>query len=668
VARARRPAEPGAAVTGPRRPDPNRPELKGGPAMRTALAIVRSAPARKVMAEIHRRVDKETGEHRQLDVDVVAAAALGAAAVGRAPQATEVLNFLKSLPYSMQVQHHIVSSRRDRIGLPYPHRVCSYRQVKYLLDMVGTVTDPDGTHTDHDHPGLNVITGEMFECDPGCPSRFNVDALCDALADAAWEVLDLPSCDTWAVDSTLLETHYRRFGRGTAADVDVDSVEARTRALAAGQTDAFWVPAADLQVPDGAGVEPWSDPDDTVTSKARKAAAADVADNRRKNGSKKIKASGGQALSPAQARTRAIEEHQRWAAKDPQPKPRKGTRKDPRTVPAGPTATGDVRSYHPAFPAIGPDGRMVPTKSPWARDGYQSGTNNAPKQILAGGDLHVLTASGHAPDGRPLPPFARRHRFLPAGDNKGRPVIDAVLGAVTDGVTVTDLQADRGMTTLDPENFARPLHQTGVNVHKDLHPQQRGFQGFHNGALMLDGWFFSAAMPKHLWEVPGTTLNSTRAEREAIHRAHDKRLREWGYLSLGPVQADGSQRLQDPARRGTKRCPNYGPSMRLNPSKYDETGCTPGEDCGCGRTITVTSDLQERMRQPHVWMTTAWAAAYYRRNLVESFNSWIKFHRNLRRGALRVVTLGRSRAYLGLWLVGNLIAQARVWRQAENQP
>ena len=156
----------------------------------------------------------------------------------------------------------------------------------------------------------------------------------------------------------------------------------------------------------------------------------------------------------------------------------------------------------------------------------------------------------------------------------------------------------------------------GVNIHKDLHPQQRGFQGFHNGALMLDGWFFSAQMPKHLWELPGTTLNSTRAEREAIHLAHDKRLREWGYLSLGPVQADGSQRLQDPARRGIKRCPNYGPSMRLNPSKYDDTGCTPGEDCACGRTVAVTRDLQERMRQPHVWMTTPWAAAYYRRNLV----------------------------------------------------
>ena len=67
-------------------------------------------------------------------------------------------------------------------------------------------------------------------------------------------------------------------------------------------------------------------------------------------------------------------------------------------------------------------------------------------------------------------------------------------------------------------------------------------------------------------------------------------------------------------------------------------------------------------------MTTPWAAAYHRRNLVESFNSWIKFHRDLRRGSLRVVTLQRTRSYLGLWLVGSLIAQARNWRQAENQP
>lgn len=186
---------------------------------------------------------------------------------------------------------------------------------------------------------------------------------------------------------------------------------------------------------------------------------------------------------------------------------------------------------------------------------------------------------------------------------------------------------------------------------------------------MLDGWFFSAKMPEHLWELPGAPRNASKAEREAIYAKHDKRLRDWGYL-LGPVQADGSQRLQDPARRLVKRCPNYGPSWRLNPSKYDETGCTPGDDCGCGKTVTVTvtGDLQERMRQPHVWMTTPWAAAYHRRNLVESYNSWIKFHRDLRRGSLRVVSLQRTRSYLGLWLIGSLIAQARTWRQAENQP
>lgn len=53
---------------------------------------------------------------------------------------------------------------------------------------------------------------------------------------------------------------------------------------------------------------------------------------------------------------------------------------------------------------------------------------------------------------------------MPAGDNKGRPVVGAVLGALEDGVAVVDLQADRGMTTLDPENFARPLRQADVNV------------------------------------------------------------------------------------------------------------------------------------------------------------------------------------------------------------
>lgn len=570
----------------------------------------------------------------------------------------------------MQVQLDVVSSRPGKTGLPYDQRVCSYRQVKYLVDLVGEVTDPDGKHADHDHPDADVLTGEVLDCDPGCPARFDLDALNDALADAAWEVLDLPDCDSYAVDSTLVESHYRRYGRGTAVDVDVDfdSVEARTAALAAGQTDAFRVPSAQLKVPDDARVEPWSAPDDTLTSRARRAATTNDAVNRRMNRSRKVAAAGGKVLSAREAREKGIKAHREWAKANPLPRPRKGTRNDPRTMPAGPTVTGDVRSYHPDFPALGPDGRTVPTQSPWVRDGYHSGTNNDPKGIKAGGDLHVLTTSGFAPDGKPLPPFARRHRFMPAGENKGQPVVDAVLKTLGAGVTVNEMQADRGMTILDPENFARPLRQAGVAVHKDLHPQQRRMQGWHNGALMLDGWFFSAAMPKHLWTLAAPERNASKAEREAVYQEHDKRLKEWGYLSLGPVQADGRQRLQGPARRLVKRCPNYGPSWRLNPSKYDDTGCTPGDECGCGRTVTVTGDLQERMRQPHVRMTTPWGRAYHRRNLVESYNSWNKFHRDLRRGSLRVVTLHRTRAYLGLWLVGNLIAQPRNWRQGENQP
>ncbi len=138
-------------------------------------------------------------------------------------------------------------------------------------------------------------------------------------------------------------------------------------------------------------------------------------------------------------------------------------------------------------------------------------------------------------------------------------------------------------------------------------------------------------------------------------------------MSLGRDR-HGRLRLQGPARRLAIRCPNYGPSMRLSPSKYDPSGCVEGDGCSCGITITVTDDLQERMRQPHVWMTSAWAAAYYRRNLVEALNSWVKFHRNLRRGSIRVATGPRVRTYFYLWLVGSLIAQVRNWRQGDNQP
>jgi hypothetical protein len=63
--------------------------------------------------------------------------------------------------------------------------------------------------------------------------------------------------------------------------------------------------------------------------------------------------------------------------------------------------------------------------------------------------------------------------------------------------------------------------------------------------------------------------------------------------------------------------------------------------------------------------TTAWRKHLNRRNLVESGNSWKKYHLGLRRDSIRVHRDPRTRLHRGLWTVGILIEMCRRWRLAD---
>ena len=66
--------------------------------------------------------------------------------------------------------------------------------------------------------------------------------------------------------------------------------------------------------------------------------------------------------------------------------------------------------------------------------------------------------------------------------------------------------------------------------------------------------------------------------------------------------------------------------MRLSASKYPTSSCIAGDGCSCSKAIGIHDGLIEKMRQPHVWMTSAWAGAYHCRivegKVVEDWDSW----------------------------------------------
>lgn len=83
------------------------------------------------------------------------------------------------------------------------------------------------------------------------------------------------------------------------------------------------------------------------------------------------------------------------------------------------------------------------------------------------------------------------------------------------------------------------------------------------------------------------------------------------------------------------QCPN---SMyrTIVSSSLPVTSCKPGEPCGCSLSLTVPATDLPSSYEPLLWGTSAWSARYFRRNLVESYNSVEEYHCSIDKHSIRV--------------------------------
>lgn len=269
-----------------------------------------------------------------------------------------------------------------------------------------------------------------------------------------------------------------------------------------------------------------------------------------------------------------------------------------------------------------------------------------------------MVASGYDAYGIPYPPFIRRLRLTPGGSHKGDAGRNLLLAAHHDNIPVHDVQADRGYTVTDEDRFAKPLRDAEMNLWLDLHPNQRGLQGTYKNVLNIDGGLFADSLPNSQWLLPACPDNASHAVRDAHEAAFNKRAQTYGFAVHGKPRANGSRRWQGPALGGRLRCINHPQSWKKNPATVPTSNCKPGDDCSCGKTVTIPADFGSKTRQAEFYGTTAWRKKFNRRNLVESANSWLKFHRNLKRDSIRVLRDPRTTLHLTLFIVGNLVYAA----------
>jgi hypothetical protein len=202
---------------------------------------------------------------------------------------------------------------------------------------------------------------------------------------------------------------------------------------------------------------------------------------------------------------------------------------------------------------------------------------------------------------------------------------------------------------------------------------QRTLVQDETGVWYLDGWWFTSGIQPGLLELPRPAQHASNADRSRSQARYDER-RPFAFRSNGLTSAKGL-RLRGPAYpdrverdahgrvtavTGVRvRCINS-PYYHLVPQALPATACVKGEACGCSENVTIERAKVPSNCEPLMWGSSKWAKEYYRRNLVEAFNSVEEFHQGVNQHSIRVRGEKWDLAHMFL-TAGTLLKQFYHW-------
>lgn len=575
------------------------------------LKVFKDSPE---FAEICARVDFDDGRPRQLRTDVLIAACIATAATNQSNMHVRgVSALLRALPVPDQRVLDVRWTDPNGSG----ERLITERQVAYLFGQVATAFDlRDARHNhrfvldeevwspDGEWVGPLSIVPESsraeFDCSDTCPLAVSMQDIGNRLLTTLWKYTGMPDSDMWAIDSSVVETHFAPQSWGKTADIAKDWVPDEER----DKVDSFQDPGKRTLRPKG-------------TSPTTKGTKDQVAD--------------------------ALKTYEQM----PQPE------RDPRSrkpEPVGPVVRGEFHRKSADYPQLGPDGRLAHTKDAGARNAFRGAGASRKSSITNGRDQHSFVASGRLPDGSAFPPFTRAYNAVAGGYDKGDSCLSVLRVAEQYGVTPSIFTADRIYTALPADEFERVAVDEGWTLVRDLKKVQRTLRQWIAGVNYHDGWWFTSGMPSGLNDLPRPEVGSTHAERVACQEGFDRRrpfmfrrgaiLSDGGFRLRGPAIPDRIERdpvtNQVTAVHGVRvRCANS-PHHHLLPRTLPQTTCKVGKPCGCSKTFTVHVDEIPNSCEPLLWGSTKWAKEYARRNLSEAAFSLDEHHYGRNKDSIRV--------------------------------
>lgn len=226
--------------------------------------------------------------------------------------------------------------------------------------------------------------------------------------------------------------------------------------------------------------------------------------------------------------------------------------------------------------------------------------------------------------GPAVPELVRQIAFAPPRSDPAKAMADTLVRRTLAGHPLGDVLADCGYSNRDPKTVALPLRRHGAHLVMDLHPDDRGQRGTHQGAICCNGNLYCPCAPKALLELGPLARD---ANEEDI-TAHDALTDELARYKLGRISSDdedGCHRRMCPALLGKVRCPLRPESMTLDYS-HPEVVSPPEHPptCCAQQTISVPEEVLAKTAQKHDYPSTAHRRSYNRRTGSERTFAWLQ--------------------------------------------
>jgi hypothetical protein len=281
----------------------------------------------------------------------------------------------------------------------------------------------------------------------------------------------------------------------------------------------------------------------------------------------------------------------------------------------------DVQAWARAVPASSPGTGADPE----ARWGHRNVNRTIEEGEMFFGYHMPAATMINDEGGPPVPELVRRITVCSSAHDPAAALVPVLADMVSaDGVRPGDVLADSGFSYRQPDTWANPLRGLGMQLVVDLHENDRGPRGTHDGAVICNGNLYCPATPKALLKLVPLPPGASAAETAS----HDAQTAELARYKLGlhaADDADGYRRLACPAAMGKIRCPLRPASMKLARDRPEILAPPQHPQACCAqKTITAGPDVAAKTRQKHDYPSAAWRVSYRRRTASERLNASVK--------------------------------------------